>query len=460
MEVYKKVEEYTGLHSLRGPVIVLEKVPDASYGEVVKVIGKDGRERLGKVLQVTQDYTFIQVFEGTQGLDVDSTRVKFLGKPLEMPVSEDMLGRVFNGRGLPLDGGPQLYAEEKRDVNGLAINPYSRVYPSDWIQTGISAIDGLNTIVRGQKIAVFSGAGLPHNQLAAQILRQAKIKGTQEPFAIIFAGMGLKRDDYNFFLEVFKASQSALYSTMFINLADEPPEERLLTPRLALTLAEYLAFEKDMHVLVILLDITNYCEALRELSSAREEVPSRKGYPGYMYTDLATLYERTGRIKGRNGSITQVPILSMPNMDITHPIPDLTGYITEGQIVLSDELYRKGIYPPIDVLPSLSRLMKDGIGEGKTREDHPNLASQLYYAYAQAKSARALAGIIGEEELTPRDKAYLKFGDEFEREFVNQGFEEERPLEKSLEIGWELLKILPEAELIRVTREQIDKYLK
>lgn len=460
MEVYKKVEEYTGLHSLRGPVIVLEKVTDASYGEVVKVIGKDGRERLGKVLQIRQDFTFVQVFEGTQGLDAESTRVKFLGRPLEMPVSEDMLGRIFNGRGQPLDGGPQPYAQEKRDVNGLAINPYSRAYPSDWIQTGISAIDGLNTIVRGQKIAVFSGAGLPHNQLAAQILSQAKIRGSEEPFAIIFAGMGLKRDDYNFFLEVFKSSQSALYSTMFINLAEEPPEERLLTPRLALTLAEYLAFEKDMHVLVILLDITNYCEALRELSSAREEVPSRKGYPGYMYTDLATIYERTGRIKGRNGSITQMPILSMPNMDITHPIPDLTGYITEGQIVLSDELYRKGIYPPIDVLPSLSRLMKDGIGEGKTREDHPNLASQLYYAYAQAQSARALAGIIGEEELTPRDKAYLKFGDEFEKRFVNQGFEENRQLEETLEIGWELLKILPEAELIRVTREQIDKYLR
>jgi len=460
MEVYKKVEEYIGIHSLKGPVMVVERIPQAGYGEVVKIIGRDKRERLGKVLQVTPDYTFVQVFEGTQGLDIDSTRVKFLGRPLEVAVSEEMLGRVFNGRGFPLDRGPQPYAKEKRDVNGLPINPYSRAYPRDWIQTGISAIDGLNTIVRGQKIAIFSGAGLPHNQLAAQILRQAKIRGSQQQFAIIFAGMGLRRDDYNFFLQVFQSSQTALYSTMFINLAEEPPEERLLTPRLALTLAEYLAFDKGMHVLVILIDITNYCEALRELSSAREEVPSRKGYPGYMYTDLASIYERTGRIKDRSGSITQIPILSMPNMDITHPIPDLTGYITEGQIVLSDTLYRKGIYPPIEVLPSLSRLMKDGIGMGRTREDHPNIASQLYYAYAQAQNARALAGIIGEEELTPRDKAYLKFGEEFERKFVNQGFDEERSIEQTLEIGWQLLKILPQAELIRVTRDQIQKYLK
>jgi V/A-type H+-transporting ATPase subunit B len=454
-----ELREYKGVFEIRGPIIVLEKVKGASFGEVVRVIPKDGKERLGKVLLISKNYTFVQVFEGTQGLDSQHTRVRFLGHPVEMPLTKDMLGRVFNGRGEPLDGGPKPLSRLKRDINGLAINPYSRTYPQECIQTGISAIDGLNTIVRGQKIAIFSGAGLPHNQLAAQILRQAKIRG-EAGFAVIFAGMGLKKDEYNFFLDTFKSSESALYSTMFINLADDPTEERLITPRLALTFAEFLAFDCGMHVLVILIDITNYCEALRELSSSREEVPSRKGYPGYMYTDLATIYERTGRIKGGSGSITQIPILTMPNFDITHPIPDLTGYITEGQIVLSDELHRKGIYPPIDVLPSLSRLMKDGIGEGKTRKDHPNLASQLYYAYAQAKNARALATIIGEEELTPRDKAYLKFEEEFERKFVNQGFEEERTFEQTLDIGWEILKVLPESELHRVKREEIEEFMK
>jgi V/A-type H+-transporting ATPase subunit B len=452
------IKEYRSLTEIKGPIIVLEDVRDVGYGELVEVIGSDGKVRKGRVLQIGEKYTFVQVFEGTQSLNIKETTVRFLGHPALMPVTKDMLGRIFSGSGNPLDKGPTPVSKIKRDINGLPINPASRTYPRDFIETGISAIDGMNTVIRGQKIAIFSGSGLPHNLLASQILSQSRLKGENVQFAIVFAGIGLRRDDANFFMEEFKSSDAALHTTMFINFADDPAEERLLTPRFALTLAEYLAFDEGLHVLVILTDITNYCEALRELSSAREEVPSRKGYPGYMYTDLASIYERTGRTKNSSGSITQIPILTMPNMDITHPIPDLTGYITEGQIALSLELHQKGIYPPIDVLPSLSRLMKDGIGKDKTRDDHPNLSSQLYYAYAQAKEARALASIIGEEELTPRDKAYLKFGRVFEKEFVSQKYDERRSVEDTLNLGWKILEVLPLTELHRVTREDIDKY--
>jgi V/A-type H+-transporting ATPase subunit B len=370
-----------------------------------------------------------------------------------------MLGRVMNGLGEPLDGAGAIISKTRLNVNGLPINPCAREYPREFIQTGISAIDGMNSIVRGQKIGIFSGAGLPHNALAAQILSQAKLTSSTENFCVILAGMGLTRDDANFFIDSFRAGGQSLRSTLFLNLADDPPEEMILTPRIALTLAEELAFNHDMHVLVILTDITNYCEALREISSFREEVPSRKGYPGYMYTDLASLYERTGRIKGRKGSITQIPILSMPNMDITHPIPDLTGYITEGQIVLSPDLMQADVYPPINVLPSLSRLMKDGIGEGLTREDHPNLSSQLYYSYSESIKARSLASIIGRDDLTVRDKAFLTFGDRFEKEFVRQTFEENRSIEDTLAHGWTILSEIPKNELHRVSKKQAEQYM-
>ncbi len=451
-------KEFIGVSKIYGPIIVLETSQDISLGEIVEIKDNSGNIQTGRVLKITKDFVLIQVFGPTHSLSLENTRIKFLGRPFLLGVSEEMLGRIFDGKGTPIDGAPPVYTKEKRDINGLPINPCAREYPSEFIQTGISAIDGLNSIIRGQKIGIFSGAGLPHNKLAAQILRQAKVLKTSEKFCVILAGIGLKKEEAQFFIENFKSSGQALRSVLFLNLVESPPEERILTPRLALTLAEYLAFEKDYHVLVILTDMTNYCQALREIASFKEEIPSRKGYPGYMYTDLASIYERTGRIKGKRGSITQIPILTMPNLDITHPIPDLTGYITEGQIVLSLSLHQKGIYPPIDILFSLSRLMKDGVGNGKTRSDHLHLASQLYYAYSQAKNIENLASIIGEEDLTPLDKSYLEFGRVFENEFINQGFNEERSIQDTLNIGWKTLRVLPVQELNRVTPEEIEKY--
>ncbi|RLG27923.1 V-type ATP synthase subunit B [Methanosarcinales archaeon] len=450
--------EFLGLQEIWGPIVIVETSRGIGSEEMVEIYLPSGERRLGKVLRLKEDMCFVQVFGGTKDLSPHNTTLRFLGRPFLFTVSEDMLGRIFDGKGKPIDGGPPIYRGERLNVNGYAINPQAREYPDEFIQTGISAIDGLNSITRGQKIGMFSGAGLPHNKIVAQLLRQAEILKKEEPFCVILAGIGLKREEMQFFIESFRSSEQVLRSVMFLNLADDPPEERILTPRLALTLAEYLAFHKEFHVLVILTDMTNYCQALREISSFREEVPSRKGYPGYMYTDLASLYERTGRIKGKKGSITQIPVLTMPNMDITHPIPDLTGYITEGQIVLSLVLHQRGIYPPIDILPSLSRLMKDGIGENKTREDHVNLASQLYYSYARSKEAQNLASIIGEEELSPVDKSYLEFGRVFEREFINQGFEENRSIEETLKLGWKTLRVLPKKELTRLTKEEIDKF--
>ncbi len=449
--------EISGVHSVDGPIVVTEVSRGIGLGEMVEVLVPEGI-RLGKVLKLTHRFCFVQVFGGTRGLSCEKTGLRFLGKPFLFTVSEDMLGRIFDGQGNPIDGGPRIYRGERLNVNGAAINPLAREYPREFIQTGISAIDGLNSIIRGQKIAVFSGAGLPHNKIAAQILRQSKIIQTSEPFAVILAGLGLKKEEAHFFMDSFRSSEQVLRSTMFINLAEDPPEERILTPRLALTLAEYLAFNKEMHVLVILTDMTNYCQALREISSFRQELPSRKGYPGYMYTDLASIYERTGRIAGKKGSITQIPVLTMPNMDITHPIPDLTGYITEGQIVLSLALHQKSIYPPVNILPSLSRLMKDGVGEGKTRRDHVNLSSQLYSAYARSKETESLVSIIGEEELSHTDKSFLDFGRIFEEKFINQDFNQTRSIEETLDLGWHTLKVLPQKELNRLTREEIEEF--
>ncbi|MCX7846879.1 MAG: V-type ATP synthase subunit B [bacterium] len=455
---------YTGLSRLAGPIILIENVHGIAYGEVVEIIAPDGSTRQGRVLDVATSFAIVQSFEGTYGLAAETSRVRFMGRPFLARVSEDMLGRVFDGLGNPRDGGPPTFGGHKRDVNGAPINPVARRYPREFIQTGISAIDGMNTLIRGQKLPIFSGNGLPHNQLAAQIVRQAKIvdaQGNPSPdrFSVIFAAMGVKYDVAQFFRREFEESGALANVTMFLNLASDPPEERIITPRLALTLAEFLAFERGYHVLVVLTDMTNYCEALREIAMARGEVPSRKGYPGYMYSDLASLYERTGRIHEGQGSITQLPILTMPNDDITHPVPDLTGYITEGQIVLSRELAAKGIYPPINVLPSLSRIMKDGIGKGYTRADHPNWATQLYAAYSRVEYVRSLAAIIGEDELTDTDKAYLRFGEGFEQRFVNQGTHEDRSIRETLARGWELLAILPEHELTRVSRDEIAQYL-
>jgi len=455
--VESAAKEYRGVQRLVGPLLILERAKGVGYQELVEVRTPSGETRRGTVIFTSEQHVIVQVFEGTRGLSASETRVRFAGEPLKLPVSEEMLGRILSGAGRPLDGGPPPYSSDRRDVNGLPVNPSRRAYPREVIQTGVSAIDGMNTLVRGQKLPIFSGSGLPHNELAAQILAQSSIEG-EENFAVVFAGMGIKNDDAHFFREHFRASGVANHSTMFLNLASDPPEERIITPRCALTLAEFLAFDAGMHVMVMLLDMTNYCEALRELSSAREEVPSRKGYPGYMYTDLAGLYERTGRLRGRPGSITQLPILSMPSMDITHPVPDLTGYITEGQIVLSQELQQKGIYPPIDVLPSLSRLMKDGIGEDSTRADHAHLSAQLYAAYAQSKRIRSLAAIIGEEELTELDAAHLHFGDEFEQEFVAQRRDENRSFEQTLDLGWRLLRKLPRSALTRVTEDELDRF--
>lgn len=444
---------------ISGPIVIVENVRDVGYDELVEVITPSGETRLGKVLEVTRKIAVVQVFEGTTGLSPSETRVRFLGKPLEIPVSTDMLGRILNSFGEPIDGYPKPFTEELRDVNGAPINPTAREYPRDFIQTGISAIDGMCSLVRGQKLPIFSGSGLSHNELAAQIVRQAQIRGEEEEFYIIFVAMGLRHDEATFFRKSFEKAGAIKNVTMFLNLAENPPVERLITPRAGLTLAEYLAFEQEAHVLVILTDMTNYCEALREVSSAMEEIPSRKGYPGYMYSDLASIYERAGRVAGRKGSITQMLILTMPNDDITHPIPDLTGYITEGQIVLERDLEKKRIYPPINVLLSLSRLMKDGIGKGHTREDHADVASQLYAAYARCNEIRSLATIIGEEALSMRDRDYLRFGEEFEKRFINQRRDENRSIEETLNIAWDLLAILPEDELTRIHTEYIKKYL-
>jgi V/A-type H+-transporting ATPase subunit B len=443
-----------------GPLLLVGQVEGAKYGELVEVEFPDGSVGLGNVLEVSEDRVLIQSFEGTRGLNIANTRVRFKGRGLELSVSQDMLGRVFDGLGRPIDDGPEIIPDKRLDINGSPINPYARDYPSDFIQTGISAMDGLNPLVRGQKLPIFSGAGLPHSNLAAQIARQSQVLGREEEFAVVFAAMGITFEDADFFTREFRGAASIERSVLFVNLADDPAVERIATPRVALTAAEYLAFELGMHVLVILTDMTYYCEALREVSAARKEVPGRRGYPGYLYTDLATLYERAGRIKGEEGSITQIPILSMPEDDKTHPIPDLTGYITEGQIILGRELHRRGVYPPIDVLPSLSRLKEKGIGEGKTREDHSDLSNQLFSAYARGKEAKELAVILGEAALTEEDKLFASFSDEFEDKFVRQGEFESRTIEETLDLGWEILKILPRAALKRVKEEQIKKYMK
>ena len=448
---------YTTVSEVSGPLMIVEGIKDVGYGEVVRITTSEGEKRLGQVLEVGEGKAVIQVFEGTRGLDTKGTSVRFTGKPMEVGVTVDMMGRVFSGVGRPIDGSPSPIPEEMRDVNGSPINPSAREYPRDPIQTGISTIDGMNTLVRGQKLPIFSGSGLPHNTIAAQIARQAKVRG-QENFAVVFCAMGITAEEADFFMHDFEETGAIERSVLFLNLADNPAIERLIAPKMALTVAEYFAFDKGMHVLVILTDMTNYAEALREIAAAREEVPGRRGYPGYMYTDLAQIYERAGRIQGREGSITQIPILTMPDDDITHPIPDLTGYITEGQIVLSRELQNKGIYPPIAVLPALSRLMAEGIGKGRTREDHHQLSNQLYSAYAEGCDLRDLVAVVGEEALTERDKQYLKFADEFEKRFVAQGEEEDRSFEETLNLGWELLSMLPKDELKKIDEKYIEKY--
>ncbi len=453
------IKEYQTVEQIAGPLLFVKDVPNAAYNELVEIILPSGERVKGQVLDTSKGLAVVQIFGSTTGIDVPTTRVRFLGETLQLGVSDEMLGRVFNGLGEPRDKGPKIIAQEKIDIGGNAINPYSRAQPNEFIQTGISVIDGMNTLVRGQKLPIFSGAGLPHNELAVQIARQATVLGEESAFAVVFAAMGITYEEAYFFMKSFEKSGALDRTVLFLNLADDPSVERLITPRMALTTAEYLAFEKDMHVLVILTDMTNYAEALREIASARNEVPGRRGYPGYMYTDLSTIYERAGRIKGRKGSVTQFPILSMPGDDKTHPIPDLTGYITEGQLILDRALHRKDIYPPFDVLQSLSRLMNLGIGKKKTREDHRGVADQLYAAYAEGKDLRALSAVVGEEALSERDKKYLKFADEFEKQFIQQGFYENREIEKTLSIAWDLFSIIPETELKRVKKEYIQKHL-
>ncbi|MCR5178443.1 MAG: V-type ATP synthase subunit B [Lachnospiraceae bacterium] len=451
-------KEYRTIQEVAGPLMLVRGVDDVAYDELGEIELANGEKRRCKVLEIDDGNALVQLYEVSTGINLESSKVRFLGRSLELGVSEDMLSRVFDGLGRPIDGGPDILPEERRDINGLAMNPAARDYPSEFIQTGVSAIDGLNTLVRGQKLPIFSASGLPHAQLAAQIARQAKVVGTDEPFAVVFAAMGITFEESNFFIESFQETGAIDRAVLFMNLANDPAVERIATPRMALTAAEYLAFEKGMHVLVILTDITNYADALREVSAARKEVPGRRGYPGYMYTDLATLYERAGRQRGRNGSITMIPILSMPEDDKTHPIPDLTGYITEGQIILSRDLYRKGVQPPIDVLPSLSRLKDKGIGDGKTREDHANTMNQLFAAYARGKDAKELMVILGEAALTDIDKLYAKFADEFESKYVSQGYRTDRSIEETLNLGWDLLRILPRTELKRIRDEYLDKY--
>lgn len=451
-------KEYRTIQEVAGPLMLVKQVEGVTYNELGEIELSNGEKRRCRVLEINGTDALVQLFESSTGINLAESKVRFLGRQMELGVSEDMLGRVFDGLGRPIDGGPEIIPEKRMDVNGTPINPAARAYPQEFIQTGVSAIDGLNTLVRGQKLPIFSASGLPHAQLAAQIARQAKVRGENEQFAVVFAAMGITFEESNYFVESFRETGALDRTVMFSNLANDPAIERIATPKMALTAAEYLAFDKGMHVLVILTDITNYADALREVSAARKEVPGRRGYPGYMYTDLASIYERAGRQRGKEGSITMIPILSMPEDDKTHPIPDLTGYITEGQIILSRELYRKSIIPPIDVLPSLSRLKDKGIGEGKTRADHSNTMNQLFSAYARGKDAKELMVILGEAALTDIDKLYAKFADEFERQYVAQGNETDRSIEETLDLGWKLLSILPRSELKRISDKLLDQY--
>ena len=453
-------KEYRTIQEVAGPLMLVRGVENVAYDELGEIELASGEKRRCKVLEINGSDALVQLFESATGINLSICKVRFLGRSMELGVSEDMLGRVFDGLGRPIDGGPEILPDERRDINGLPMNPAARNYTSEFIETGISAIDGLNTLVRGQKLPIFSASGLPHAQLAAQIARQAKVKGKDEQFAVVFAAMGITFEEANYFIDSFKETGAIDRTVLFINLANDPAVERIATPKMALTAAEYLAFEKGMHVLVILTDITNYADALREISAARKEVPGRRGYPGYMYTDLATMYERAGRQRDKDGSVTMIPILTMPEDDKTHPIPDLTGYITEGQIILSRELYRKGIQPPIDVLPSLSRLKDKGIGEGKTRADHSNVMNQLFSAYARGKDAKELMVILGEAALSETDRIYAKFADEFEKKYVSQGYQSDRSIEETMDIGWELLNILPRAELKRIDDKYLDMYYK
>ena len=458
------LKQYKTIKEISGPLLMVEGVEGVKYEEMVEIELSSGIKRRGRVLEISNDKAVVQMFEDAQGLEVDGAKATFLGKTMEIGVSKDMLGRIFDGAGKPKDGSPAILAEKKLDINGAPLNPYSRDFPNDFIQTGISTIDGLNTLVRGQKLPIFSASGLPHSEFAAQIARQAKVvkaDGSTEEggFAVVFAAMGITFEESEFFINQFKETGAISRSVLYVNLANDPVVERITLPRIALTTAEYLAFELDLHVLVIMTDMTNYCEALREISAARKEIPGRRGYPGYLYTDLSTLYERAGRIKGRKGSITQIPVLTMPEDDKTHPIPDLTGYITEGQIMLSRELHRKGIYPPVDVLPSLSRLKDKGIGDGKTREDHSGVLNQVFAAYARGKEAKELAVILGESALSEADKKFAKFADEFENKYIRQLLGEERSIKETLDLSWKLLSILPINELKRVKEQHIDKYL-
>ena len=453
------LKEYKSVTEVMGPLMIVEGVEGVTYEELVEIQLHTGEKRRGRVIEIEGSKAMVQIFEGSTGININETTVRFLGRPLELGVSGDMVGRVFDGLGNPIDDGPKIIPDKKLDINGSPINPVSRDYPSEFIQTGISTIDGLNTLVRGQKLPIFSGAGLPHNEVAAQIARQATVLGKGDKFAVVFAAMGITFEEAQFFIDDFTKTGAIDRAVLFMNLADDPAIERLATPKMALTCAEYLAFELGMHVLVIMTDITNYAEALREVSAARKEVPGRRGYPGYLYTDLAGIYERAGRVKGRNGSITQIPILTMPEDDITHPIPDLTGYITEGQIILSRELYKQGLQPPINAIPSLSRLKDKGIGKGKTREDHADTMNQIYAGYTAGKEAKELSVILGESALSEADKAFAKFSDQFEAKYVDQGYYTNRSIEETLNLGWDLLSILPRTELKRIRDEYLDKYL-
>ncbi len=453
------IKEYRSIQEVAGPLMLVTGVEGVAFDELGEIELKNGEIRRCKVLEVNGDTALVQLFESSTGINLAESKVRFLGRSLDLAVSPDILGRVFSGMGRPIDGGPDIIPDKRLDINGAPLNPSARDYPAEFIQTGVSAIDGLNTLVRGQKLPIFSGAGLPHAELAVQIARQAKVLGSDSKFAVVFAAVGITFEDADYFISDFKATGAIDRSVIFVNLANDPAVERISTPRMALTAAEYLAFEQNMHVLVIITDITNYAEALREVSAAKKEVPGRRGYPGYLYTDLATMYERAGRVKGKEGSITMIPILTMPEDDKTHPIPDLTGYITEGQVILSRDLYKKGLQPPIDVLPSLSRLKDKGIGKGKTREDHADTMNQLFAAYSRGKDAKELMAILGESALTDIDLLYAKFADEFEKEYVSQGFRTDRTIEQTLETGWKLLRILPKTELKRIRDEYLDKYL-
>ena len=454
------MKEYKTITEIAGPLVVVSGVSGVGYNEIVEIMLPNGERRKGQVLDVSESVAVVQVFGPTAGISTSQTTVRFLGETMRLGLTTDMLGRVFTGLGEPRDKGPRVIPKEKVDITGLPINPFSREMPNEFIQTGISTVDAMNTLVRGQKLPIFSGAGLPHNQLTVQIARQAKVRGTGEKFAVVFAAIGITHEEASYFMRDFEKTGALENAVLFLNLADDPSVERIITPRLALTTAEYLAYEQGMHVLTLITDMTNYCEALREISSARQEVPGRRGYPGYMYTDLSTIYERAGRVKGSTGSVTQIPVLTMPGDDKTHPIPDLTGYITEGQILLSRDLHRKNIYPPVDPLPSLSRLMNSGIGDKKTREDHKGVSDQLYAGYANGRDLRSLSAVVGEEALSATDRRFLRLADEFEKRFVQQGPYENRDIETTLDLGWELLSLLPEEELKRVKREHIPKYMK